>query len=68
MLNHAISKCDKTITPELWPFAIQHAAKILNNTKRRLRNYEESPWGQSTGERPTLNQSNMHPLFSPSIS
>jgi hypothetical protein len=35
MLNHAISKWDKTITAELWPFAIQHAATIYNTTKRR---------------------------------
>jgi hypothetical protein len=35
MLNHAISRWDKTITAELWPFAIQHAATIYNTTKRR---------------------------------
>jgi hypothetical protein len=29
MLNHAISKWDKTITPELWPFVIQHATTDL---------------------------------------
>jgi hypothetical protein len=28
MLNHAISRWDKTITAKLWPFAIQHAATI----------------------------------------
>jgi hypothetical protein len=33
MLNNAISQWDKTITAELWPFAIQHAAKIYNTTK-----------------------------------
>jgi hypothetical protein len=33
MLNHAISKWDKTITAELWPFAIQHADTIYNTTK-----------------------------------
>jgi hypothetical protein len=37
MLNHAISRWDKIITAELWPFAIQHAATIYNTTKRRLR-------------------------------
>jgi hypothetical protein len=35
MLNHAISKWDKSITAELWPFAIQHAATIYNTTTRR---------------------------------
>jgi transposase InsO family protein len=30
MLNHAISRWEKTITAELWPFAIQHAATIYN--------------------------------------
>jgi hypothetical protein len=35
MLNHAILRWDKTITAELWPFAIQHAATIYNTTKRR---------------------------------
>jgi hypothetical protein len=33
MLNHAISRWEKTITAELWPFAIQHAATIYNTTK-----------------------------------
>jgi hypothetical protein len=33
MLNHAISRCDKKITAELWPFAIQHASTIYNTTK-----------------------------------
>jgi transposase InsO family protein len=32
MLNHAISRGDKTITAEIWPFAIQHAATIYNTT------------------------------------
>jgi hypothetical protein len=65
MLNHAISRCDKTITDELWPFAIQHAATIYNTTKRRSRDYELSPWEQFTGERSKLDQTNMHPLFFP---
>jgi hypothetical protein len=34
MLNHRISKWDKTITSEIWPFAIQHATIIYNTTKR----------------------------------
>jgi hypothetical protein len=29
MLNHAISRWDKTITAELWPFAIQYAVMIF---------------------------------------
>jgi hypothetical protein len=33
MLNHAISKWDKIITAELWPFAIHHAATKYNTTK-----------------------------------
>jgi hypothetical protein len=33
MINHAISKRDKTITAELWPFAIQHTDTIYNTTK-----------------------------------
>jgi hypothetical protein len=65
MLNHAISKWDKTITPELWPFAIQQAATIYNTTKRRSRDYDGSPWEQFTGERSKLSQSDMHPLFFP---
>jgi hypothetical protein len=32
MLNHAISRWDKTITAELLPFDIQHAATIYNTT------------------------------------
>jgi transposase InsO family protein len=44
MLNHAISKWDKTITTELWTFAIQHATTIYNTTKRRSRDYYISPW------------------------
>jgi hypothetical protein len=35
MLNRAISKWDKTITAEIWPFSIQHAATIYNTIKRR---------------------------------
>jgi hypothetical protein len=65
MLNHAISKRDKTITAELWPFAIQYAAIIYNNTKRRSRDYNISPWEQFTGERSKLDQNDMHPLFFP---
>jgi hypothetical protein len=65
MLNHAISGWDKTITAELWPFAIQHAATIYNTTKRRSRDYELSPWEQFTGERSKLDQTDMHPLFCP---
>jgi hypothetical protein len=36
MINHAISisRSDKTITAEIWPFAIQHAATIYTTTKR----------------------------------
>jgi hypothetical protein len=34
MLNHAISKWDKTITPELWSVTIQQSATIYNTTKR----------------------------------
>jgi hypothetical protein len=37
MLNHAISRWKKAITDEIWPFTIQHAAKIYNTTKRRSR-------------------------------
>jgi hypothetical protein len=65
MINHAISKWDKTITPELWPFAIQQAATIYNTTKCRSRDYDVSLWEQFTGERSKLNQSDMHPLFCP---
>jgi hypothetical protein len=65
MLNHAISKWDKTITPELWPFAIQQAGTIYNTTKRRSRDYDISPWEKFTGECSKLNQSDMHPLLCP---
>jgi hypothetical protein len=65
MLNHAISKWDKTITAELWPFAIQHTATIYNTTKRRSRDYDISPWEQFTGKRSKLDQNDMHPLFCP---
>jgi hypothetical protein len=65
MLNHAISRWDKTITAELWPFAIQHAATICNTTKRISRDYDLSPWGKFTGERSKLDQTDMHPLFCP---
>jgi hypothetical protein len=65
MLNHAISRWDKTITAKLWPFAIQHAATIYNTTKRRSRDYDLSPSEQFTGERSKLNQTDMHPLFCP---
>jgi hypothetical protein len=65
MLNHAISKWDKTTTAELWPFAIQQAATIYNTPKRRSHDYDTSPWEQFTGERSKLDQSDMHPLFCP---
>jgi hypothetical protein len=65
MLNHAISRWDKTMTAELWPFAIQRAATIYNTTKRQSRDYDISPWGQFTGERSKLDQTDMHPLFCP---
>jgi hypothetical protein len=65
MINHAILKWDKTITAELWPFAIQHAAKTYNTTKRRSRDYDISSWEQFTGERSKLDQNDMHPLLCP---
>jgi hypothetical protein len=65
MLNHAISKWDKTITAKLWPFTIQHAATIYNTTKQRSHDYDASPWEQFTGERSKLGQNDMHPLFCP---
>jgi hypothetical protein len=65
MLNHEISRWDKTITAELWTFAIQHAATIYNTTKRRSRDYDVSPWEQFTGESSKLNQTDMHYLFCP---
>jgi hypothetical protein len=65
MLNHAISQWEKTITAKLWSFAIQHAATIYNITKRQSRDYNLSSWEQVTGERSKLNETNMHPLFSP---
>jgi hypothetical protein len=65
MLNHAISRWDKTITAELWLFAIQHAATIYNTTKRRSRDYDLSPWEQFTGERSKVDPTGMHPLFCP---
>jgi hypothetical protein len=65
MLNHAISRWDKTITAELWPFAIQHAATIYNTIKRRSRDYDLSPWENFTGESSKLDQTDMHPLLCP---
>jgi hypothetical protein len=65
MLNHTISKWDKTITAELQPFTIQHAATIYNTTKRRSQDYDTSPWEQFTGERSKLDQNDMHSLFCP---
>jgi hypothetical protein len=65
MLNHAISRWGKTITAELWPFAIQHDVTIYNTKKRRPRDYDISPWEQFMGERSKLDQNDMHPLFSP---
>jgi hypothetical protein len=65
MLNHAISRWGKTITAEVWPFAIQHAATIYNTTKRKSRDYELSPWEQFMGERSKLDQTDMPPLFCP---
>jgi hypothetical protein len=65
MLNHAISKRNKTLTAKHWPFTIQHAATAFNTTKRRSRDYEASPWEQFTGEHSKLDQHDMHPLFCP---
>jgi hypothetical protein len=50
MFNHAISKWEQTLTPELWHLAIQHAAIIFNTTERRSRNYEENKWENFTGK------------------
>jgi hypothetical protein len=65
MPHDVISKWDKMIAPERWPFAIQNAVTICNTTKRRSRNYDKSPWENFTGERSKLDQSDMHPLFCP---
>jgi hypothetical protein len=65
MLNHTISRWDKTITAELWPFAIQHVSTIYNTTKRMSLDYELSPWEQFMGERSKLDQTGMHPLLCP---
>jgi hypothetical protein len=51
MLNHAISRWYKTITAELWPFTIQHAATIYNTTTRIPRDYDLIPWEKFMGER-----------------
>jgi transposase InsO family protein len=64
MLNQSISRWDKTITAELWPFAIQHAAAIYNTQKRRSHDYDLSPWEQFTGERSKLDQTDMHIILS----
>jgi hypothetical protein len=61
MLDHAISRWDKTITAEPWPFTIQHTATIYNKTH----DYDLRPWKQFTGERSKLDQTDMHPLFCP---
>jgi hypothetical protein len=65
MLNHAISRWDKTITAELWPFSIQHAAIIYNTTKRRSHDYDIIQCEQSTDECSKLDQNDMHPLLCP---
>jgi hypothetical protein len=65
MFNHAISKWEKTITAELWPLAIHHAATIYTTTKCRSRDYAASPWEQFTDERSKLDINDMHPLFCP---
>jgi hypothetical protein len=65
VLNQAISKWDKTITPELWPFTIQHAATIFNTMKCRSHNYEEIRCEKFAGEISKLEQSDIHPLFCP---
>jgi hypothetical protein len=65
MQNHAISKWDNTITAELWPFTIQHAATIFNTKKQRSRGYDARPWEQFTSERSKLDQHDMHPLCCP---
>jgi hypothetical protein len=65
MLNHAILKRDKTITPKLWPFMIQHTTAIFNIMKGRSHYYEESPLEQFTDKISKLEQSDMHPLFCP---
>jgi transposase InsO family protein len=44
ILNHAISRWDKTITDELWPFPIQHSATIYNTKKWRSRDCDLIPW------------------------
>jgi hypothetical protein len=36
MLNHAISRWDKTTTAETWPFTIQYAATICNTKKTKI--------------------------------
>jgi hypothetical protein len=65
MVNHSIFQWDKSITAELWPFAIEHATTIYNTTKRRSHDYDLSPWEQFTGERSKLGQTDMHPLLCP---
>jgi hypothetical protein len=67
MLSHAISKWDKTITPELWPFAIQQAATIYNTTKRLSRDYDVIRLQQFTGERSKLSQMTCTRYFVPSM-
>jgi hypothetical protein len=44
---------------------MQYNIIIFNNTKRRSRDNEESPWEKFTGERPKLDQHDTHPLFCP---
>jgi hypothetical protein len=56
MLNHTISKWNKTITAEL--------SAIYNTIKRRSRDYDINPWEQFRGERSKLDQNDMHRFFS----
>jgi hypothetical protein len=65
MLNHVISKWDKTITPALWHFAMQPATTIFNTMRSRSHNCQESPWEQFTGEISKLEQNNMHLILYP---
>ncbi len=63
ILLHSMSKWPQVMNESFWPFALQHAANLHNNTSRD--SSPKTPWELFTGEPPTKRLHDYHVFGSP---
>ena len=65
MLLHATARWPGMITPEFWPFAVQHAINVYNVTTSRSRGHAATPWEIFTGSDSPWQVTDFKTLFCP---